>query len=93
MKFIFPKNFNFKTKLFGVFDYSTIFFNIVWSLIILVLINLFFSNINIKIFLFILCCFPFFLISVTGFNGENFVYVFSYFIKFLIKPKLYFFMK
>ena len=28
MKFIFPQNYNFKNKLFGFLDYSTIFFNL-----------------------------------------------------------------
>ncbi len=93
MKFIFPKNFNFKTKLFGVFDYSTIFLNVGWSILVLFFINLFFANINIKIFLFILFYFPFFLISIAGFNGENFVYVLTYFLKFLFKQKLYLYMK
>ena len=30
MKFIFPKNYNFKNKLFGFIDYSTIFINLIW---------------------------------------------------------------
>ena len=33
MKFIFPQNYNFKSKLFGTFDYSTIIINIIFDLI------------------------------------------------------------
>ena len=73
MKFIFPKNYDFKNKLFGIIDYSTVFINLIWYGFVFILINLFFNNLNIKIFLFILLCFPFLLISISGFNGETFV--------------------
>ena len=63
MKFIFPQNYNFKNKLFDFLDYSTIFLNLIWFLFIFLFINLFFNNINIKIFLFIIFCFPVFLLS------------------------------
>ena len=42
MKFIFPQNYNFKNKLFGIIDYSSLIFNIIWDLIIFLLINLLF---------------------------------------------------
>lgn len=93
MKFIFPQNYNFKNKLFGIIDYSTIFVNFLWDLLILILVNLFFSNLNIKIFLFIFFCFPILLFSISGFNGENFLYVFSYMIRFLFRQKIYLFKK
>lgn len=93
MKFIFPKNYDFKNKLFGIFDYSTVFINLIWCGFVFILINLFFHNLNIKIFLFILLCLPFLLISISGFNGENFVYVFKYISSFLLKQKLYFYLK
>ena len=44
MKFIFPQNYNFKNKLFGIIDYSSLIFNIIWDLIIFLLINLLFKN-------------------------------------------------
>lgn len=93
MKFIFPQNYQFKNKLFGIIDYPTIFINIIWYIFVFLLINLFFSNITIKIFLFITFCFPLFLFSLIGFNGENFVYVLFYIIKFLLKQKLFFYDK
>lgn len=93
MKFIFPKNYDFKNKLFGIIDYSTVFINLIWYGFVLILINLFFNNLNIKIFLFILLCFPFLLISISGFNGENFVYVFQYIFSFFIKQKLFLYLK
>lgn len=92
MKFIFPQNYNFKSKLFGVIDYSTIFINLFWDLIVFIFINLF-NNLNVKIFLFFIFCFPLLLFSFSGFNGESITYVFSYILKFLLKQKLLLFQK
>ena len=93
MKFIFPQNYNFKNKIFGIIDYSTALINILWYILIFILINLFFKNINTKIFIFISACLPLFLFSLSGFNGENITYVFLYLIKFLLKQKLFFYSK
>ena len=92
MKFIFPQNYNFKNKLFGVIEYSTIFLNLIWDLFVFIFINLF-HNLNIKIFLFFVLCFPLLLFSFSGFNGENIIYVMTYIFKFLFKQKLLFFQK
>jgi len=93
MKFIIPQNYNFKNKILGIIDYSTAFFNIIWYSIIFILLNIFFNNWNIKIFLLISLCFPITLFSIVGLNGEPVVYVFKYVIKFLFRPKLYLFKK
>ena len=87
MKFIFPKNYNFKNKIFGIIDYSTALVNIIWYAFIFLLINLLFSNIKIKIFVFIFTCFPVLLFSISGLNGENFLYVFCYMLKYFLKQK------
>lgn len=92
MKFIFPQNYNFKSKLFGIFDYSTIIFNIIWDLLILLLIS-FFKNVTLKIFLFFMFCFPLLLLSISGFNGENLIYVLKYIFLFLFKTKIFLFNK
>ena len=75
MIFIFPQNYNFKNKLFGVLDYSTIFINIILALLILFFINIFLTNITLKIIIFIILYFPILLFSFSGFNGENIFYV------------------
>ena len=93
MKFIFPQNYNFENKLLGIIDYNTAIANLVWYAIIFLFIQLFINNLQLKIFIFILFCFPFFLISITGLNGENILYVFKYLFKFVYKPKLYFYTK
>ena len=69
MKFIFPQNYNFKNKLFGIIDYSSLIFNIIWDLIIFLLINLLFKNNNIKIFIFIIFSLPIFFFIIFVFNN------------------------
>ena len=93
MKFIFPQNYDFKNKLFGFIDYSTVIFNVLWDGFILLILNLIFSSLTIKVFLFIIFCFPLLLLSISGLNGDYFLYVFSYFFRFLIRQKLYFYSK
>lgn len=93
MKFIFPKNYNFKNKILGIIDYTTAFFNVAWYGIVFLFINLFFNSLKIKIIIFILFCFPLFLFSISGFNGENIFYVFKYMSKYFIKQKLYLYNK
>lgn len=90
MKFIFPQNYDFKNKILGIIDYSTALANVIWYVFVFLIVNFFCSSLELKIFLFIFLCFPFFLISVTGFNGENVIYVLKYFLKFSFKPKIYF---
>ena len=93
MKFIFPQNYNFKNKLFGIIDYSSLIFNIIWNLIIFLLVNLLFKNNNIKIFIFIIFSLHIFLFTIFGFNHENILNVFIYLIKYIKRPKIYFYSK
>jgi len=93
IKFIFPQNYQFKNKIFGIIDYTTALVNLIWYIIVFLLVNTFFSNLNIKIFVFIFLCFPLLLFSFSGFNGENIVYVSLYMVKFIFKQKLYFYDK
>ena len=93
MKFIFPQNYAFKNKIFGFIDYSVAIINIVWAIIIGGLLHIFIQDINIKVIVFILLCFPVFLLSISGIHGENIIYVFIYMFKFFIKQKLFFYTK
>lgn len=89
MKFIFPQNYNFSSKFLGFIDYSTLFFNLFWYVIVFCLVNLLTFDLLFKIPLFILLCFPLFLFSIIGFNNENIVYVFIYVAKYFFSPKIY----
>lgn len=93
MKFIFPQNYDLKNKLFGIIDYSTAFVNLLWYAFVFILINLFFKSLTLKIFIFVVLCFPLLLFSFAGFNGENILYIFSYLMRFLLKPKLFLYRK
>lgn len=93
MKFIFPQNYNFKNKLFGFIDYSTAILNVVWFSFIFCLVNIIFQDINIKIFLFVVLCFPVLIFSIIGFNHENVLYVFLYISKYMKNPKIYLYKK
>lgn len=89
MKFVFPQNYDFNNKLFGFIDYSTAILNIVWCSFIFCLVNLLFTNLNVKIFIFITLCFPILIFSIIGFNHENVLYVLTYILKYMHKPKVY----
>ena len=93
LKFIFPQNYNFENKIFGVIDYSTALANVAWYAFIFIILYILPFSLQVKIFIFILFCFPFFLISITGLNGENLIYIFKYLFKFLVKEKLYLYEK
>ena len=93
MKFIFPQNYTFKNKLLGFIDYSTAIINIIWILIVFSIFYFIFSSISMTIFFGIIFCFPIVLLSISGLNGENILYVFSYIIKYILKQKVLFFDK
>lgn len=89
MKFIIPQNYDFSSKLFGIIDYSTVIFNIIWELLTFCITSFFLSNLFVKIFVMVILCFPVLLFSIIGFNHENILYVLLYIFKFLTKPKIY----
>ena len=93
MKFIIPQNYNFKNKILGIIDYSTAFFNIFWYIFVFILLNLFLKDWNVKLFLLISLCFPITLFSILGFNGEPLIYGLKYFLKYILKPKIYLYKK
>ena len=93
MKFIFPKNYDFKTKLFGVFDYLTIIINIIFDSFVFSICSLIFNDINIIIFICVSLCFPLLLLSIVGLNNENVFLVLIYIFKYFIRPKLYLYNK
>ena len=93
MNFIFPSNYAFKNKLFGIIDYTSAIVNLIWYIFIFCLVNLFFSDINIKIILFISLCFPFLIFTIVNNRNENILFVLLYIIKFMVNRKIYFYRK
>ena len=93
LKFVFPQNYNFKNKLFGVIDYTTVLVNVIWSALVFLIVFLLFQDWSFRIFLVITFSFPLVLLSIAGFQGENIVYVLSYLFHFMFCQKLFFFRK
>ena len=93
MIFIFPQNYNFKNKLFGIFDYSTVIINIIFGFLMFQIARIIPFNLNIKISIFIIFYFPLLLFSIFGFNNENIFYFLSYMFRFIKNRKVYFFSK
>ena len=44
MKFIFPQNYNFNSKILGLFDYSAAILDLIWGALIFGLVNLFLNS-------------------------------------------------
>ena len=93
MHFIFPENYNFKNKIFGMFDYSTAIINFAWGFLIFRILKSMPILLNLKITIFITLYFPLLLFSLFGFNHENIIYFISYMVKFIKRRKVYFFIK
>lgn len=93
MKFIFPQNYNFKSKLFGFIDYSTVILNLVWGLIVFGIVFFLIPNMTMKIGVFIILFLPFALFSIIGFNHEKTLYILMYLYKYVSSPKLYLYSK
>ena len=89
MKYIFPKNYNFKNKILGIIDYPTAIFNVIMFIIILAIMGAIFRNFSTRIIFIIVFYFPILLFSLVGFNNESVLYTVFYIIKFLLSPKLY----
>ena len=93
MKFIFPQNYNFKSKLLGFIDYTTIILNVIWGIIIFSITYFLIPNLAIRIGVFIVFFLPFSLISIIGFNHERFIYIIIYLYSYLHSPKVYLYKK
>lgn len=93
MHFIFPKNYNFKPKLFGFIEYTTAIIDAIIALVLYGLVNLIFTSINIKIYVFIALFLPILLISILGINRESIISVFIYMFKFIKNQNIYLYKK
>ena len=93
MKFIFPQNYNFNTKLLGIIDYSVAIVDLIWGLLVAFIVSILIKSLSIKIFLIIILVFPVVIFSIVGVDGENLLYFLSYILKYLFKQKLYLYEK
>ena len=93
MKFIFPQNYDFKSKLFGFIDYTTVILNIIWGLIVFALVYFLISNLTIRIGVFVVLFFSIALFSIVGFNHEKITQILLYLYKYFSSTKLYLYKK
>lgn len=93
MRFIFPRNYSFHIKFLGFIDYSTLFLNIIWLGFLIAISNLFFSNLDIIIFICVTFYLPVLIFSFVGFHNENIIYVFFYLKNFIKRRNIYFYNK
>ena len=93
MKFIFPKNYSFKYKLFGFIDYSTAIVDIIIGVILFFILNVFISNMLTKVYAFIILFFPLLLFSVFGVGKENLLSIIFYMYKFIKNQNVYLYSK
>lgn len=93
MNFIFPKNYNYSFKILGMFSYSAILFNCIWGFFIYNFSCFLFHSFIIKFYFFIFLFFPFFLFSILNRSNENIIFIILYILKYLFRPKLYFYDK
>ena len=93
MKFIFPKNYDFKSKLFGFIDYSTAIIDGVIALILYLVSSIVFDSIIYQIYFFISLFLPILLLSIFGFQKENIFEVLSYMFYFTFHNHVFLFKK
>ena len=93
MKFVFPQNYNYNYKIFGLIDYKNGLLIAIWSGFIFLIVNFIFKNLTIKIFLFIIFVLPIAIFSVVGINGDNIIDTWFYMSKFILRQKVLFYSK
>jgi len=89
MKYIFPKNYNFKNKIGGVIDYPTAIFNLLFIFLLYKFISIFKLTLTSKLIFISIFYTPIFLVSIFNHNDDNIICIAYYVIKFLVRPKLY----
>ena len=89
MKFIFPQNYNFSSKILGVIEYSAAILDLIWGGFIILTIQIFIKSISIKIFCFIIFFLSLFIFIIVGVQGESLIHFLTYMIKFLFRQKLF----
>lgn len=93
MKFIFPKNYNYSLKFLGIFSYSAIIFISIWGFCVYSIASFLFTSFIIKFYFFIFLFIPIFLFSALNKSNENMFFIIIYILKYLYRPKVYFYDK
>jgi hypothetical protein len=89
MKFIFPKNYRYTSKILGFIDYVTAIVDLTIGIILFLIIKLLFRKISIQIYFFVILYLPFILFTIFLVKEENIVDFVSCIIKFIKKRGVY----
>ena len=73
MKFIFPKNYRYRSKILGFLDYVTALVDLVVGIFLFLFIKLFVQKITVQVYIFIILFVPIVLLSVFVLDGENII--------------------
>lgn len=73
MKFIFPKNYKYNSKLFGMIDYVTAIVVSIIGIILYLMTGIFTKNIFTRIYIFLILFFPIILLVILLCRSENIV--------------------
>lgn len=93
MKFVFPKNYKFSSKLFGIIDYSSAIIILIFGIFLFFILNTFINDFSIKIFVFISFVFPFILFVIVNNSKENIFFTILYIVKFFYNRNVYLYYK
>ena len=93
MKFIFPQNYKFNSKLFGLIDIQTAVVSTIWAGIMYLIVDILLKSLYIKVCVFIITVFPVAIFSIVGVNGENIINVAIYMTKFMMNRRIMFYSK
>ena len=93
MKFVFPKNYKFSSKLFGIIDYSSAIIILIFGIFLFFILITFINDFSIKIFIFISFVFPFILFVIVNNSKENIFFTILYIVKFFYNRNVYLYYK
>lgn len=92
MIYIFPKNYEYKEKIFGIISYSTVIIHSIWIFILYSILK----NINIEL-IYKINILTLFELPLVIYNylktDEDLIYKLFYIVKFVMKSKIYIFKK
>ena len=93
MRFIFPKNYKYRAKIFGFIDYVTAIVDLLIGIILFLILKIFIAKISTRIYIFIILFVPIILFSIFVSDGENIIVYLIRIIKFIKRRGVYFYNK
>ncbi len=92
-KYIIPKNYDFKPKLFGIIEYRLGIFISVLTLFLIIIFQSFKIAAIMKLQIIIIIIVPILMIGTIGVRGEKFFDILKLLLFYYLKPKVYFYSK